>query len=99
MTGDEVRERGRMEGELGEWLTQKVWDESSLRLAGAQFRPLYAEEAEELGYEDDDPAVLLRRESDGRVFEASIEVTVGLVPSERERAESAGQIPLPGVPA
>jgi hypothetical protein len=96
---DEVRERGRIEGDLGEWLTQKIWDESRLHLGAAQFRPLYSEEAEELGYDDDDPEVLLRRESDGAVFEADIEVTVRLVPAEGERAEAKGQLPLPGVPA
>lgn len=75
---DAIREQGRLEGELGEWLNVKVNDEPGTLLLGSAgaFRTLTIEEARVLGYDDDDPVILLRRKSDGKVFEADIEVTV-----------------------
>lgn len=71
-----VHEEGRIEGDLGEWLSLKVWDEPwALRLGSDSFKPLYAKEAEELGYEEDNPVILLRRQSDDVVFEVDIDVT------------------------
>jgi hypothetical protein len=97
---DEFREQCAIEGGLWDALAQHVWDHNGpLRLNGGSFRPLYAEEAEELGYDDDDAAILLRRESDGKVFEVDVDVSVTPVPTGAERAEAAGQLPLPGVPA
>lgn len=97
-SGDEFRERHAIEGDLWDFLAQRVWDHFGLlSLGGADFRALYAEEARELGYDDDDAAVLLRRESDGAVFEIDIEVTARAVPTEAERAEQAGQLRLPEV--
>lgn len=88
MAEDEIRERARIEGDLGEWLCQKIWDSfGTLRLGGSNFRPLDSEECEELGNDDDDPAVLLRRESDGQVFEVDIDVTARKVSAPAKTAE------------
>lgn len=97
---DEFRGRHAIEGDLCTAFAEYVWDRPyALTLGGGKFRSLYAEEAEELGYGEDDATVLLRRESDGKVFEVDIDVTVRPVPTPAERAESAGQLPLPGVSA
>ena len=96
---DEFRERHAIEGDLCTALAEYVWDRPyALTLGGGKFRSLYAEEARELGYGEDDAAVLLRRESDGQVFEVDIDVSVRPVPTAAERAEAAGQLPLPEVP-
>lgn len=92
---DEARERGAIEGSLGQWLTDQVWDQfRPMSLMGAgTFRPLYLEEAQELGYGDDDPAILLRRESDGKVFEAEIDVTVRVALKQPEAQPETGKPP------
>jgi len=71
----ELRERCHIESDLHERLSMAIWDESRLHLGTAMFRPLYAEECEELGYSDEDGAILLRRKSDGAVFEIDLDVT------------------------
>jgi hypothetical protein len=67
-----ARERGHIEGFLAEWLTVKITDESMFWVGGDDFAALYAEEARVLGYDDDDPVILLRRKSDGIIFEVEI---------------------------
>lgn len=60
-----------------EWLERFFWDLlDPVRIGGREFRSLYLEEARALGYADTNPAVLLRREGDGTVFEVAIAVTV-----------------------
>ena len=99
---DLLRERGHIEGHLSEWLASKISDYfGSIPLGGDDFTPVCLEDGRELGYADDDPAILLRRRSDGAVFEVEIDPTVrrvGFIPPESAQAEAAGQIPLPGVP-
>lgn len=103
MTDEELkvfRERGHIEGFLGEWLDSQIIEHyGSLSVGGDDFKALYLEEAQALGYKDDDPTILIRRESDGIVFEVEIDVTVRRAPAKSEQAEAAGQLPLPGVPA
>ena len=102
MTDDEVREHMFMDGDLSEWLAQKIFEEyGTITLAGKDFEPARCDEVP--GYEDDNTAVLLRRKSDGQVFEAEIDVTVRpvLTPAQRETRllELSGQMRLPGVPS
>ena len=103
MTDSEaIRERGHIEGRLSEWLATKINDEYlSMNLGGEDFRPLCLEDGRELGYGDDDPVILLRRKSDGAVFEVEIEPTVrrvGFIPLKSEQTAAAGQLPPPAVP-
>lgn len=90
----EARERWAVEADLAAALCEYVTDRPyPLSLGGGKFRPLYLEEAEELGCRDDE-VILIRRESDGAVFEVDVDVTVRPVPAEAERAEAAGQLAL-----
>lgn len=75
MTDEEFRDRVVIESDLHEELSRHIWDDSYLYIRGVRFRPVYAEEAEELGYSEDDSVILLRRGSDGAVFEIEIDVT------------------------
>lgn len=76
-----ARERGRIEGFLAEWLAGKIADASCVPVMGDDLVPLWLEEARVLGYADDDPVVLLRRKSDGVVFEVEIDPVVRRAPS------------------
>ena len=66
--------------DLSGYLSQHVIDElhntSSFSLGAERFRMAYAEEAAGLGWDEDDPALLIRRESDGALFEVELEATV-----------------------
>jgi hypothetical protein len=74
---DDTRELNRIAGDLHEWLSNEIHTSpGDLYLGEGEFTSLAPEEAPELGYEDDAPVILLRRESDGRVFAVEIEVTV-----------------------
>jgi len=70
---DEFRQRMQRDGDLGlllcEHLSGLYGDD--MHLGGEDFEMAYAEEVP--GYEDENFAVLLRRKSDGRIFEADIE--------------------------
>jgi hypothetical protein len=66
-----------VEAGVTEWLERFFWDlPGPVRIGGREFRSLYLEEVRALGYADTNPAVLLRREDDGTVFEVAIGVTV-----------------------
>ena len=84
MTDEElIRERGHIEGHLAERLALHISEHYGPISAGSdEFRPLFLEEAKALGYDDDDPVVLIRRESDGVVFEVGVDVTARRVPTE-----------------
>lgn len=79
MSGPEMsdatfRERMEIDGDLGLHLCEHLWQElGTLRLGGQEFE-MAGDDVP--GYEDDDMAVLLRRKSDGQVFEAEIDVHV-----------------------
>jgi hypothetical protein len=73
--GELSRESGRIGEFLTEWLAGKITDESRLWISD-DFTPLCIEEARVLGYADDDPVILLRRKSDGVIFEVEIEAAV-----------------------
>lgn len=97
---EKLRERSHIGGFLAEWLSLKIIEHyGPIPVGGADFKALDLEESRELGYDDDDPVILIRRESDGVVFEVEIEPVVRRVPTEAEAAEGAGQLSLPGVPA
>ena len=72
----EFRQRMQRDGDLGLLLCEHLWGlyGDTLRLGGEEFEMAYAEQVP--GFEDEDYAVLLRRKSDGRIFEADIEVTI-----------------------
>jgi hypothetical protein len=72
----DFRQRMQRDGDLGLLLCEHLWGlyGDTLRLGGEDFEMAYAEQVP--GFEDEDYAVLLRRKSDGRIFEADIEVTV-----------------------
>ena|SRR5271154_1818710 len=81
----ESTRRMKAEGDLGLMLSEHVWNHNGpVHLAGEDFEPAGGDEVP--GYEDDHDAVLLRRKSDGQVFEAWIDVTVQpvLTPEQRE---------------
>lgn len=72
----EFSQRMKRDGDLGLLLCEHLWGlyGDTLRLGGEDFEMAYAEQVP--GFEDEDYAVLLRRKSDGRIFEADIEVTI-----------------------
>jgi hypothetical protein len=71
------RERMNISGDLGGHLCEYLWAELGTLHLGGQDYEMAGDDVP--GYEDDDWAVLLRRKSDGKIFEAEIDVTVRLV--------------------
>ena len=99
---DEFSQRMRREGDLGLKLCNYVWDHYGvLRLGAEEFESVSCDEVP--GYEDAEYAVLLRRKSDGLVFEAEIDVTIKpvLTPAQQaaQLAVLRGQLTRPGVPS
>jgi hypothetical protein len=71
---DAFSERMKISGDLGAHLCEYLWSELGvLRLNGREYE-MAGDDVP--GYEDDDWAVLLRRKSDGKVFEATIDVDI-----------------------
>ena len=72
----EFRERMGIEGWLGQHLTEQMWGHyGTLRLGSDDFEVIGSDEVP--GYDENlEGTVLLRRKTDGKVFEAEIEVTV-----------------------
>ncbi len=98
LTEDEFRQRMQVEGDLSLMLCEHIWGKwDPLQLGGHEFEVVGCEDVP--GYENDDQAVFLRRKSDGKVFEADIDVTVQpvLTPAQREAhiAKLRGQLTLP----
>jgi hypothetical protein len=94
------RERMRIGGGLNMTLREYLWGHGrDLRLGGHDFEVVGCEDVP--GYEDEDAGVFLRREADGVIFVAEIEVGVErvLTPVQRENRlnELRGQLRLPGV--
>ena len=80
----EFRQRMRRDGDLGLHLCAYLWGElGTLHLGGEEFEIT----GDVPGYEDDNYAVLLRRKSDGQVFEVDIEVTIVPVTNLRQPAQ------------
>src|SRR6266704_5703906 len=76
---DEFSQRMKRDGDLALLLCEHIWSQGgdSLRLVGEEYEPIGGEDVP--GYEDDMYAVLLRRKSDGKVFEAEIDVAINPV--------------------
>ena len=75
---EEFGQRMQRDGDLGLLLCEHLWGNfDTLHLGGEDFEMAYGEEVP--GYEDDNYAVLLRRKSDGKVFEAEIDVAINPV--------------------
>ena len=76
---EEFSQRMKRDGDLGLLLCEHLWGlyGDDMRLGGEDFEMAYAEEVP--GYEDENYAVLLRRKSDGKVFEAEIDVAINPV--------------------
>lgn len=73
-------ERMKIDGDLGLLLCEHLWGRmgDTIHLGGHDFE--IADNEEVPGYgDDDDYAVLLRRKSDGEIFEAEIDVSVNPV--------------------
>lgn len=92
--------------DLAGWLAEHIWSEGRpLYLGGEEYEVTGGEEVP--GYEDDQDAILLRRKSDGQVFDADIDVSLHPVqvlppadkPPTPAEMEAAGQLRLPGVAA
>jgi hypothetical protein len=91
---DDFRQRMILAGDLAQVLAEHVWNlPRSISADGEEFFPVGCEEVP--GYEDDEDAVLLRRESDGVVFEVDIDVCIRRVPTEAELAEAPGTETVP----
>ena len=74
----DFRQRMQRDGDLGLLLCEHLWGNfDTLHLGGEDFEGVSGEEVP--GYEDDSYAVLLRRKSDGKVFEAEIDVAINPV--------------------
>lgn len=82
-----MRREGILAGLLGAYICESY---SPFWLAGGEYEPVNGEEIP--GYEGDDETLLLRRKSDGKVFEVEIDVTMrpARVPEpDKTTAESA----------
>ena len=78
-TVDEFAERMRIEVGLATSLTEHVRElPGTMAIGSARFYPVHHEDVP--GYGDRDDTLLLRSESDNRVFEIAIDVTATLVP-------------------
>ncbi len=83
--GQALRERMRIEGALSEYLCEHLFGYlGTLRLGGEQFEVCGDDVP---GYEDDGETLLLRRTSDGEVFEGSLTSMKLLELEPFERAE------------
>jgi len=84
------RERMELDCWLGEWLTDEMtMSVRTLRLGPAgTFRMAYMEEAEAIGYDGNDQTILIRRESDGQLFEVEIEVMTRRATPKEAKAPS-----------
>jgi hypothetical protein len=98
---DEFHQRMSMDADLQLMLCEYIWNlYHSLDLGDQKFEVVGGEDVP--GYEDDNETVLLRRMSDGQVFEADIEVNIKPVLTPEEQAarkahfaELRGQLKLP----
>jgi hypothetical protein len=74
---EEFSQRMKRDGDLSLRLCEYIWNQcgDSLRLDGEDYEVLGDEDVPP-GYEDDQYAVLLRRTSDGLVFDAEIDVSM-----------------------
>jgi hypothetical protein len=71
-TEQEFRERTHLAGQLSQYLTEYLWSlNRPLTLDGEKFECVGGDEVP--GYEEDEAVVLLRRKSDGKVFEVELE--------------------------
>lgn len=84
MSDEGFRERMGIEGWLSQHLTECLWGHyGTLRLGGDDFEVIGADDVP--GYDDDDGGVvLIRRKSDGKVFEVEIEPTVRAAREEEQ---------------
>ena len=81
---EEFLQRMQRDGDLGLLLCEHLWGKfDTFDLGGEEFE-MAGDDVP--GYEDEEYAVLLRRKSDGQVFEAGIEVTI--VPVREPAAEA-----------
>jgi hypothetical protein len=74
---DVTRKRWSAESGIHQKLCEHIWGEwdRGLHFAGEEWEPVYEEDMPD-AYKDDTDAVLLRRLSDGQVFEVVIDVTL-----------------------
>lgn len=65
-----------LSGHLSQYVAGKLSDTwGAFDLGGERFRMGTLDEARSLGWSDEDPQLLIRRESDGALFEVEVEVT------------------------
>jgi hypothetical protein len=112
MSAPDIRECGRVAGEIAVEIFDEFWAKRSHRYAGGTFELIGSDDADQFGQYDgdgkfwtlpmDDPYVtILRRSHDGQAFEIEIEVTARPVePAPTAVAQEVpGQMPLPGAGA
>ena len=74
---DEFSQRMKRDGDLVRLLCEHIWAQRVLRIAGEDYEVISGEDVP--GFEDDLYVVLLRRTSDGQVFDAEIDVSINPV--------------------
>lgn len=95
---DMFREENHLAGKIAEDLYDDFWAKLSFRYDQHEYELIGSDEgAELLGRGDDDPYLtLLRRKSDGQLFEIEFEVTAwAREPVQPEHQEAPGQEALP----
>jgi hypothetical protein len=74
----DFRQRMQRDGQLGLMLSQHLWDKwDPFQLGGEEFEVIGCDDVP--GHEDEEYGVFLRRKSDGKVFEAEIDVAINPV--------------------
>jgi hypothetical protein len=72
---EEFSQRMKRDGDLGLMLSQHLWDKyDPFRLGGEEFEVIGCDDAP--GHEDEEYGVFLQRTSDGKIFEAEIDVSI-----------------------
>lgn len=89
---DLTRQGDRLAGQIVQDIYDDFWAKSSFRYDQTNYEMVGSDEAEELGFQSDDPYLtMLRRKSDGQLFEMEIEVTA--YPVDPPAAPAPAEIP------
>lgn len=71
----ELRDTDKLAGDVSQHVYDEIVNSPGFYFRGEKFRVIYLEEARAMGLPDDDESLILRRDSDGKLFEVDIEAS------------------------